>query len=173
MPVAPLYNTDMASLLERVRMSSADDTDTLALIDQTVSEVRLGFFRSLGKSRAVTIVGYALVDNPLSDNEVLKAGAANTEALWVTWLLAQRLPHLFMDNSASTGDAFNDEQLTRDASGLHAFLKALKVEIDQGLGDLMSPVSETAGSPKSSAIKNETTNLVYDNFVGLYPRGTN
>ena len=31
MAVAPLYNLDKTSLLQRVRMSSADDEDTLAL----------------------------------------------------------------------------------------------------------------------------------------------
>ena len=131
------------------------------------------FFRFLGKDRALAITGYSLVDNPTSDNDILRAGAANTEALWVTWLLAQRLPHLFMDNRASVADNWNDEQLTRDLFRIKRILDALKKEIDQGLGDLMEPVSEMAGSPKSTSIKNTETDLVYDRFVGLYPYGTN
>jgi hypothetical protein len=172
MAVEPLYNVDKETLLNRVRIETADDSQTLALIDQTITEVRLGFFSRLTKSRAQEIAGYPLVDNPLSDEEILRATAANTEALWVTWYLAQRLPYLFMDNSGSVNDAFNDEQLTRDTQ-LKEHLDALKDQIDQGLGDLVLPPDENTGATKSDLIKNETTYKPFSSFKGLYPYGHN
>ncbi len=174
MAVDPLYNASKESLLNRVRMATADDTQTLALIDQTITEVRLGFYRKLTKERATLIAGYSLVDNPTSDQEILKAGAAYTEALWVTLLLAQRLPHLFMDNSASVGDAWNDEQLTRDTMKKE-YLDALKASVDEGIAMLEAPPNENSGAVKSSSIKNDKPCMPYaeGTFKGLYPRGTN
>jgi hypothetical protein len=174
MAVEPLYNADLETLLNRVRIETADDAQTLALIHQSVNEVRLGFYSKLGTARATTIAGYPLVDNPTSDNEILRAGGANTEANWLTWLLAQRLPWTSMDNSASTADSWNDEQLTRDAKGLKEFLDALKILIDEGLADLMEPPEENSGASKASSITNDDApDLIYDRFLGLYPRGTN
>jgi len=173
MAVEPLYNVDRATLLKRVRIETADDEQTVALIDQTINEVRLGFYRKLTSARATTIAGYSLVENPTTDEQILRATGANTEALWVTWLLAQRLPYLFMDNSSSTGDAFNDEQLTRDSSGLKEFLDALKAQIDEGLGALIEPASDDTGMVKASSISNDTDFDPFDEYRGLYPLGDN
>lgn len=173
MAVEPLFNADKDTLLKRVRIKTADDEQTLALIDQTITEVRLGFYRSITKDRATTIAGYSLTDNPTTDNEILRAGAANTEALWATWLLAQRLPHLFLDNRAAVADSWNEEQLTRDTQVQDQYLKNLKAQIDVGLGDLMEPMSDTSGPVKASSIAPDESCLPYDNFNGLYPRGVN
>jgi hypothetical protein len=172
MAVETLYNASRDVLLERVRMKTADDSQTIALIDQTITEVRIGFYRTLTTARATLIAGYTLVDNPMTEEEVLRSGAANTEALWVTWLLAQRLPHLFLDNKASTGDMWNEEQLTRDTQD-KKFLANLKTQIDIGLGDLMEPISGNSGPVKVSAIKNDTPLDAFNPNRGLYPKGMN
>ena len=173
MAVAPIYNATLESLLQRARIDTADDAQTIALVHQTVTEVRLGFFKVLTKDRAKAIATYPLVDNPDSDNEILRAQAAATESLWLTWLLAQRLPVLFVDNKGSTGDAFNDEPLTRDATGLEDFIDALKIQIDEGLSALMLPPEENAGATKVSLLAPDEPDLIYDRFPGLYPKGTN
>lgn len=174
MAVEPLYNASKDALLNRARIKTADDTQTLAMIDQAISEVRMGFFRSITSTRALAIAAYSLVDNPSSDEEILKATAANTEANWVVWLLAQRLPYLFMDNRSSVGDAFNEEQLTRDSAALKQFLDGLKTEIDKGLGDMAVPVSTDTGSSKAASITNTGDAFKpFDSFRGLYPYGTN
>jgi len=68
MAVEPLYNATLETLLQRARIESANDTQTVALVHQTVTEVRLGFFSKLTKDRAKDIATYSLVDNPDSDN---------------------------------------------------------------------------------------------------------
>ena len=173
MAVEPLFNADLETLLNRVRIETADDAQTLALIYQSVNEVRLGFYSKLTTARALTIAGYPLEDNPTSDNAILRSTGANTEALWVTWLLAQRLPWTSMDNSASTADAWNDEQLTRDAKGLQEFLDALKLQIDEGIASLEEPPDENAGATKASSIAPDEDDLIFERFPGLYPLGTN
>ena len=175
MAVEPLFNADLDTLLKRVRIETADDEQTLELIYQTISEVRIGIYRAITSTRATTIAGYPLVDNPTTEEQILRAGGANTEALWVTWLLAQRLPFLFLDNRASVQDAFNDEQLTRDAAGIQEYIDALKAQIDIGLGDLTEPPSEDSGSVKASSIGPTTEYKPFDSgtFKGLYPNGTN
>lgn len=173
MAVEPLYNATLDALLKRARIDTADDEQTLALVHQTVTEVRLGFYSSLTKDRAKEIATYSLVDNPDSDNEILKAQAAVTETLWLTLLLAQRLPVLFLDNKGSTGDAFNDEPLTRDATGLEDFIDELKTQVEEGLADLMVPPEENAGATKVSLLAPDTPDLIYNRFPGLYPVGIN
>lgn len=173
MAVEPLYNADLDTLLLRARIQSADDANTVALVHLTVTEVRLGFYSALGKARAQTIAGYTLAENPDTDEQVLKARAATVEVLWLTYLLAQRLPVLFMDNKASTGDLFNDEPLTRDAKSLEAFIDALKTQVDAGLAELQEPPEDNAGDVKVSALAPDESDLVYDRFLGLYPRGVN
>lgn len=173
MAVEPLYNESLDALLTRARIDTADDAQTIALVHQTVTEVRLGFFKALTKDRAKDIATYPLVDNPDSDNEILKARAAVIETLWLTWLLVQRLPVLFADNKGSINDTFNDEPLTRDATGLEEFADALKVQIDEGLAELMLPPEENAGATKVSLLAPDSPDLIYDRFPGLYPLGTN
>lgn len=170
--VEPLYNADLATLLKRARISTADDEQTLALVHQTVTEVRMGFYSKIGKDRATTIASYTLSDNPTTDQEILKASAAATEANWLTWLLAQRLPHLFMDNKASTGDMWNEEQLTRDTQTSKEFLDRLKSHIDEALADLKEPVPDQKGPIKAASIAPDDPCMQYDNFAGLYPLGT-
>jgi hypothetical protein len=176
MAVEPLFNKDLETLLKRARIETADDEQTMELIYQAVSEVRIGIYRAVTSARATTIAGYSLVDNPTSDEEILRASGANTEANWLTWILAQRLPFLFMDNRSSVQDAFNDEQLTRDSAGIQEFLDELKAQIDLGLGDLMEPPSEDSGPTKASSISNSGdafTPMAAGSFRGLYPCGTN
>jgi hypothetical protein len=172
MAVESLFNASRESLLKRVRINKADDEATLALVDMAISEVRTGFYSSLGASRIAQILAGTVVENPTSAAELLRATAANTEALWVTWLLAPRLPYLFMDNKASVGDAFNDEPLTRDSNaGQKRFLDNLKAQVDVGLSALKEPAGTEAGLFKASSIGPDSPDLVFDRFRGLYPAG--
>jgi len=166
MAVEPLYNDTLESLLLIARIEPADDTNTVAAVAQAVRDVRLGFFSRLGKTRSLEIAGYTLVDNPLTDDEVTISGAASAEALWLTLILMQRLPVLFMDNSSSGGDVFNDEPLTRDATALIASKKDLNAHLEDLLGELADDNSNLDPSVKSSLNGPDTTYLLSENFIG-------
>jgi len=164
--VEPLFNADKESLLKRVRIKTKTDEQTDALVDQVITEVRVAFYTRLGSARVGAIVGFSLVDNPTSENELVRANAANIEALWVTYLLTNRLPYIFMDNTGSVNDNFSDEPLTRDSSSVQDFRRELKELIDDGLGQLEEPVNTSAGDPKTSMIGAEEPYLISDNFIG-------
>lgn len=150
MAVEPLYNESLDKLLLIARIEPANDDNTLAAVEQAVRDVRLGFFSQLGRDRTLEIVTYPLVDNPTTDDELLRSSAASAEALWLTILLMQRLPVLFMDNSASAGDKFNDEPLTRDATGLQSSKDDLQSQLDNLLGELADESSNLDPSVKSA-----------------------
>lgn len=169
--VAPLFNTDLLTLYKRVRVDTVDDNNTGALIEQAVTEVRLGFYNRLGRTRAQTIAGYAIVDNPSTDEEGLRALAAAAEAIWLMWLLLQRLPHLFLDNKASVGDDWNDVPLTRDTAD-EDMLNRLKAQLDEYIGMLADPAF-VGGATKITSIANESPRLLADIHPGLYPLGRN
>ena len=173
MAVTPLYNADLTTLLQIVRIEPADDPNTLAAVYRAVSDVRLGLYSRLTKTRALEIAGYPLVDNPTTDEEVLRSQGASAEALWLTILLVQRLPTLFMDNNA-INDVFNDEPLTRDANGkMFDLIKAWKAQLDDLLGDLVAPDELSDSSVKSSLNGPSTKYLIDQQFVGngLYNSG--
>lgn len=168
MAVEPLYNESKEALLLRARIKTVDDEQSVALIDQSIQEVRLGFFSRVGKDRSKVIAGYAYSDNPDSDEEVLRVNAAATEANWLRYLLIQRLPHLSMASESTVRDLWNEEPLTRDSGYLNEYLKQLKKEIDKGIGDLQEPEDANTGSFKSTYNVPEDPYLNSVEFKGLH-----
>lgn len=168
MAVEPLYNESKDALLLRARIKTVDDVQSVALIDQSIQEVRLGFFQRLGKTRAKTITGYSYTENPDSDEEVLRVTAAATEANWLRYLLIQRLPHLSMAADSTVRDLWNEEPLTRDSGYLNEYLKQLKEEIDKGMGALREPEGTNSGSFKSSYNVPDDQYLNSVEFKGLH-----
>ena len=130
MAVEPLYYDSLENLLKAARIESARDEQTIAAVYQAVKDVRLGLYNRLGTNRAQEIATYSLVDNPTSDNEILRAQGASAEAIWLMYLLAGRLPMLYMDNNA-TQQLYNDEPLTRDASYIANFMKSLAEQLER------------------------------------------
>ena len=117
MAVAPLFNDTKDALLKRIRMSTASDT-VMEAVDGIIQEVRLAFFSALDKTRALQIAGYSLVDNPETDEEILRVSAATAEANWVAYLIAGRFPMLMLDGTVTVRQDWNDEPLTRDATAI-------------------------------------------------------
>jgi hypothetical protein len=167
MAVEPLYNSSKEELLKKVRIETADDEQTLALVDSVIQEVRVGFFTFLTRERAQEVAAYPLVENPSTDEEVLKTTAAVTEVNWVTYLLALRLPVIYMSNESGTRDSWNEEPLTRDSASIREFLSELKKAKDAGLGFLVVPTDANAGSIKSSLNGPDTPWLIGEHFAGL------
>lgn len=166
MAAQPLYYSTLEALLTVVRISPADDANTIAAVDQAVRDVRLGLFSRLGRDRAKAIATLPLVVNPDTSDEILRAQAASAEALWLTLLLIQRLPTLFLDNSSSVNDAFNDEPITRDSIHLAQSKKAIQGQLDDLLNDMADDTSNLSGSVRSSLNGPETPYLNSEHFIG-------
>ena len=166
MAIEPLYYDTLENLYTTVRIETADDPQTVAAVEQAVRDVRLGFFSQLGKTRALEVAGYSLVENPTTDEEILRSQGASAEALWLTILLMTRLPVLFMDNNA-VNDVFNDEPLTRDAAGKSGdTLAELKKQLDGLLGELAEPDTVKNSGTRSSLNGPSTPYLISEQFIG-------
>lgn len=166
MAVEPLYCASLDELLLKARIKSANDDQTVAMVHQTVTDVRIGFYSQLGRARAQEIRAIATVANPETDDDTLKQAAVSAEVVWMTVLLIQRLPLLFMDNAGSVGDAFNDEPLTRDAGQLKDLLDELKAQLSDLLGDLADENSEVKYGNKANLNGPDTTYLLSENRIG-------
>jgi len=173
MAVEALFNASYDDLLKRARIESANDEQTVALVNMSVSEVRIGFYKTLGATRVSEIIGYALVDNPSTEEQILRADAANIEALWLTYLLLPRLPTTFMAGGHTVNQEWNEEPLTRDAESSQEYLDKLKEQIDSGLSDLVEdPDDYQSQNVRASSIGAEEPYLLKDNYpaYGVFNR---
>ena len=173
MAVEALFNATYEDLLKRARIETAEEEQTVALVNMSVSEVRIGFYKTLGSDRVAEIQGYALVENPSTDEEILRADAANIEALWLTYLLLPRLPNLFMAGGSLVNQNWNEEPLTRDSENLQEFLDRLKEQIDSGLSDLVEdPDDYQSQTVRASSIGADEPYLLKDNYsaYGVFNR---
>ncbi len=165
MAVDPLYNTKEALLL-KIRLSGVPSDQTNAVIDLAISQVRIGIFSKLGSDRALEIAALTPSENPTTDDEILYSTASTAEGLWVTAILYDLLPTLFMESSNEAQQNWNDEPLSRDAKQLAEVKQALLTQVDKLLGDLEVPVNDNAGAVKVFSVGRETPYILSDNFIG-------
>lgn len=116
----PLFVANMATLLERLRLSGVPTaaTDTLAIIDEAVLRARLAFYRRLGESRVAQLVAITYMVNPVSEDTILRALANSVEVDLVRVELMQRLPMAFMDASGDINKRWNQEAPFRERGPL-------------------------------------------------------
>lgn len=145
--IAPLFVTDMATLKSRLRLSGAAQPDALAVIDECVERVRVGFYDALGVTRITDIKATAYGANATTAAGILRTKAANTEIKWVKACLLRELPTLFMDSSGATQEAWNEEGLTRTRSS-----KSIETEIKALTQDILAALSDLSGDDDSTSI---------------------
>lgn len=173
MAIEALFNSSYDKLLSRTRIASANDAQTVDLVDMAVSEVRVNFYKALGSTRVNQIVSYALAENPRTDEELLRADAANIEALWLTLLLVPRLPTMFMASEHLTNQVFNEEPLTRESRAIKDFIAVLQAQIDDGLAGLVVvPEDYESKEVRASSIGAETPYKLKDHYhaFGVFNR---
>jgi hypothetical protein len=148
MAVAPLFNSSIDTLKATLRLSGASQTDTLAMINQAVQEVRVGFYDRLGSDRVAEILSFAAEDNPSTSGPLMRIKANYTEAAWVKMLLIDRLPYLFLDDSSQTDQIFNEEGLTRgvSASELRRMRQSLAEDVETGIVELIKEERVSPGN---------------------------
>lgn len=168
MAVEPLFCDSMDTLKAKLRMSGTTDTDSLAVIDQIVSEVRLGFYSKITRERAQYIASLPLVDNPSTDDEVLKSIGATTEVVWCLYLLGLRLPFAVIQANSKMLDRFNEEEAFRVGELPKAYLLELKRQVDSGMAFLKVPVSDSPYPQKTALITNPNNRGIFaDGWGGM------
>lgn len=166
MAVTPLYATK-AKVLENLRMTASEDTDTLAMIDQAIVDVRMEFYRRLTLARATEVAALASIENPTTIDGVLRKVAETTEIYWVMYKLIKILPIMFIETQFAIQNSFDDVPITRDAESLQRFLSCLWGSIEEGLAQLLIPVETSAGAFQSFSTGRPEPFLLPKNFIGL------
>lgn len=132
----PLFVTDLATMKMELRLSGIDSTaDVDRQLKSAIQEVRVGFYSRLGLTRTNELAAIAYVENPTTEDPILRAIAYQTEVKWVWCALSARLPMLFMDGSAGDRQFINEEGTFRevDPGELQRERDNAKAQIDEWL----------------------------------------
>ncbi len=108
----PLFIADIATMQKELRLSGvpAVGDDANNIIATALLEVRTGFYRRLGVTRVGQLVAFtANYTNPTTNDEILRALAAVVEVKWTYCVLMDRLPVMWMDDSGSAWQKFNEQ----------------------------------------------------------------
>ncbi len=165
MAVEPLY-VDKTLLLANLRMTSTSDTDTLTVIDRVILDVRVSFYRRLTPARAQEIEALSSVENPTTEDEILRSVAENTDMYWIMAKLFCILPAMYIETQYAIRNDFNDVPITRDADVLKKHIACLRNSVEVGLGQMIIPVNDNAGDFQSFSAGASEPFLLKDNFVG-------
>lgn len=144
MPVTPLFFDDVDALKTELRLSGSTQTDTAAIIERAIKEVRVGFYDNLGTERMAQLLALTVEDSPTSSEGILALKAQNAEVLWTRLKLFQVLPTLFMDSSGNTAQIWNEEGVLRDStpSEINRQIKRMETDLLTMLEDLDGSSSE-------------------------------
>lgn len=155
MATEPLFVASMEVLLSLLKLNQVEgEGSTLQIIEETLRDVTVSFYRKLGHDRVVALKAITIVDPPTTDNEYLAILARITERKWVKLKLLRELPILFA-NPGNQFSEYNEEAPYVESSEgqLNSLIKALSQEIEENL-ELLS-TEETATNEttiKASAI---------------------
>ena len=153
-----LFAASDADVKARLRLSSvpSSSTDTAAIIAGAILDARLEFYRRLGQSRVDRLLAFSVVAAPASDEEVLRALAAQTEVKLVRVQLFRELPNAFMDASGDLQKRWSEEAPFRERprSDREREIARLNEEIEQAMQMLARDEGETPGD--------ERTVFIYD-----------
>ncbi len=166
MAIEPLY-IDKSLLLQRLRMSDTSDTETLRLIDQTIADVRLEFYRRLTLDRALQIAAFSSIENPTTTDPVLRSIAEVTEFYWVVSKLICILPTMFIETANAIQNSFKDVPITRDSESLQKFIRCLNDAVERNLGLLVIPVDTNTGPVKVFSTGRVDPYILTHNTLGL------
>lgn len=142
----PLFVQDLATLKAALRLTGvpAEATDTLAILDESILRTRLAFYRRLGQQRVGVLVAMTEVDNPTSEDEVLRSLASTTETKMVYAELLRKLPNQFMDASGDANRRWNEEAPFRErgATDAQREIQRLLDEIEEDMEILSGEESQ-------------------------------
>lgn len=147
MAIAPLFVSDRALLLSKLRLAgTADTNDVQDVIDEAIQTVRIGFYDALGAALVTTLLATPFVENAVTAEGILRSKANTTEVAWVKVYLLRNLPTLFMDASAGAQQVWNQEGLTRVIlpNQTKAEITRLEEYINKAIVDLRGGTPDTS-----------------------------
>lgn len=112
----PLFVESVEVLKGKLRLSGIPDgKDAEKLLDEAMLTVRTGFIHRLGSAIVSQLLGIAFEQNPVTEEQALRALANTTEVRWVYYDLACRMP-VILQEGVGTRQVWNEEGAFRQAS---------------------------------------------------------
>ncbi len=171
MAIAPLFVADLATLKARLRMTGASESDALSQFDGAVEDVRLLLYdetQGLGLALVTTLLAIVFVENATTAEALKRTRANSLETKWVRLLLLRRMPTLFMDASAVTREAWNDEPFTRSGGRtLRDEISAIETQIKNDLAVLLGDTGEIGMISVILAEADDAADLPFDSIAPL------
>lgn len=137
MAVASLFIATKDLLKTRLRLEGAAVAGALAVIDQSIEDARITFYRRLGAARVAALVAIAYVEAPTTESQVLRSCANSTEVKLVLVDLMRRLPMQFMDGGGNQRQVWNEEHAFAIRQNYEKELARLEQDIEDAF-DLLS-----------------------------------
>ncbi len=161
MAVETLFVENVAGLKEQLRLTGAAASDALAILDGEISRARIESFDRLGTARVNEILTYLRTDNPSNVNEIALKRAELMEVNQVRRGLLTRLKMFWMDSSAATEQAFNQEGFTREVDGrdMQHELDRLRAEIEEAYLYLEAASTDDKGILFAEAVTPDAANV--------------
>lgn len=164
----PLFAQDVAAVKAALRLSGvAPDSDAHAMIEDSLSHVRAGFYQRLGGPRVATIKALPIVDNPTTDNEVLRSISVLCEVKWTQMVLLDKLPIIFMDASGGDQEFINQEGTFR--SILPARLEAARARAEEQVEEWLAILAGDVAIGDGADVRLHTQS---DQTPRVFPSGT-
>jgi hypothetical protein len=173
MPATPVFILDLDTVKAQLRLSAVDTGDASAVLDATMGEVRVGLYHKLGSSLVAELVAIPPGDPATTADELRRLLAENVEYLWVRMILMQRLPMLFMQSAGVTRHAWNEEGITREASGsdIRRALRELEQQVQQGIA-ILTGLASDGGITATVILPDETPPRPGDSILPTVQGGT-
>lgn len=115
----PLFVSDLATLKEKLRLAELPTVSAAnPILDEVILVSRLEFLRRLGEARVGVLIALPFTENPLTEDESVRALANTTEVKLVRCELLRRLPTAFMDASGEVNKSWNEEAPVRELGAM-------------------------------------------------------
>lgn len=110
MAVTPLFFASTTALKAELRLTDSDAAgDVQKIIERAIQQVRTNIYVRLGVTRVNLLVALPVVENPVTNDGLLRQAGSNLEALWTRVLLMDTLPAIHLDASGGAQESYNDE----------------------------------------------------------------
>jgi hypothetical protein len=124
----------MAELQKNLRLSAVqfdDSEDAQVIIERGVEQARGDIYLNLGVAKANEWAAVSFVENPTTEEGVLRMICNLLEVKLVLCHLVASLPNFFMDDSGGTQESYNDEAAFRkkNSEERREFCDKLKAEV--------------------------------------------
>jgi hypothetical protein len=112
----PVFAPSRSLLKSKLRLSAEVATTSDAVFDEALLQVRSAIYRLLGASRVATINATGYSESATTDAQITRLTAAQVELYGVKARLLRDAPTFLLEAKNSADEAWNDDDLLRNAS---------------------------------------------------------